>query len=55
MALYPALIQSTSGKENSQNFALTEFYEVRYPQASPKQRQSLATWRIYMLCSRLDT
>ena len=49
----PLFIQSLRGR--SANFALIGFSEVRYSQATPKQRQRLATWRIYMLCSRLDT
>jgi hypothetical protein len=32
-------IHRSAWKEKSANFAITEFYEVRYPQAMPKQHQ----------------
>jgi hypothetical protein len=31
-----AAIHRSAWKKNSVNFAFTEFYEVRYPQATPK-------------------
>ncbi len=38
------VLQGTSPVGRSQNFALTEFSEARYPQATPKQQQKSLIW-----------